>query len=182
MPALIVAIIFFILSLLPAKVFGQTQNVQQRTQEVVSEFNKTKHKVKEKKGIRVEVFVEVRSQAAVKRPEEYSGVYRLDGDDAFLELRVSANGAVEGSGKDTEGREFILTNGKIEGALLTATKNYSGGGTLKLEGAFINLTTRSGKSPSDAVDKGTAFGLGLVGQIVSYGDRIYGDRVFFERK
>ncbi|MDQ4123511.1 MAG: hypothetical protein M3209_18905 [Acidobacteriota bacterium] len=180
MPAVIVAVIFFIISLLPANAFGQEQNSQQRTQEIVAEFNKTKHKVKEKKGFRVEVYVETRSEAAVKRPEEYSGVYRIEG--ASLELRVSANGAVEGKGVDSEGRHFTLTNGRIEGALLTATKTYAGSGSEKFEGVFINLTVRSGKSPADAVENGTKFGLGVVGQLVAYGDRIYGDRVFYERR
>lgn len=183
MPAVIVAIIFFILSLLPVSVFGQTQNVQQRTQEIVAEFNKTKHKIKEKKGIRVEVYAEIRSEAAVKRPEEYTGTYRTDDNgSAALELRVAANGAFEGKGEDAEGRSFTLTDGRIEGALLTATKKYASGGSEKFEGVFINLTARSGKSPADAVENGTTFGLGVVGQIVSYGDRIYGDRVFYTRK
>ena len=182
MPVVIVAIIFFILSLLPANVFGQEQNLQPRTQEIVAEFNKTKHKVKEKKGIRVEVYVEVRSEAAVKRPEEYTGVYRLDGNGSALELRVAANGAVEGKGEDGEGREFTLTNGKIEGALLTATKTYANGGSEKFEGVFINRTIRSGKSPDDAVENGKTFGLGVVGQLMTYGDRIYGSRVFYERQ
>ena len=182
MPVVIVAIIFFIISLLPANVFGQEQNLQQRTQEIVAEFNKTKHKVKEKHGIRVEVYVEVRSEAAVKRPEEYAGVYRLDGNGSALELRVAANGAVEGKGEDGEGRGFTLTNGKIEGALLTATKTYANKGSEKFEGVFINRTIRSGKSPDDAVENGVTFGLGVVGQLMTYGDRIYGGRVFYERQ
>lgn len=182
MPVFIVAVIFFILSLLPANVLGQDQSAQQRTQEIVAEFNKTKHKVKEKKGFRVEVFVEIRSEAAIKRAEDYAGVYRMDGNGPSLELRVSVNGAVEGKGEDTEGRTFTLNNGKIEGALLTATKTYTNGGSEKFEGVFINRTIRSGKSPADAVDNGTAFGLGVIGQQITVGENIYNGRVFYERK
>jgi hypothetical protein len=182
MPVVIVAIIFFILSLLPANVLGQDQNAQTRTQELVAEFNKTKHKVKEKHGIRVEVFVEVRSEAVVKKPEEYAGVYRMDGNGPALELRISTNGAVEGKGEDTEGREFTLNNGRIVGALLIATKIYTNGKSEKFEGVFINRTIRSGKSPADVVENGTTFGLGVVGQQITIADNIYSGRVFYERQ
>ena len=182
MPVVIVAIIFFIISLLPANVFGQEQNLQQRTREIVTEFNKTKHKVKEKHGIRVEAYVEVRSEAAVKRPEDYAGVYRMDGNGPALELRVSANGAVEGKGEDAEGLEFTLNNGRIVGALLTATKIYTNGKSEKFEGVFINRTIRSGKSPADAVENGTTFGLGVVGQQITVANNIYSGRVFYERQ
>lgn len=183
MPALLVVIIFFILSLLPANIFGQDRNVQARTQELVREFNKTKHKVKEKRGIRIEVYVEVRSEAAVKRPEEYAGVYQIDGNGAALELRTSGNGALlEAAGEDIGGRRFTLTNGKIEGALLTATKTYANGETEKFEGVFINRTVRSGKSPADAKEDETAFGLGVAGQQINLGGDNYNTRVFYERK
>jgi hypothetical protein len=181
MPVVIVAIIFFILSLLPSSVYGQTPNSQERTQEIAAQFNKTKHKVKEKHGVRVEAYAEVRSEAAVNRPEEYTGIYRID-DNASLELRVSSNGTVEGKGVDMEGRAFTLTNGKIEGALLTATKTYDKGGSEKFEGVFLNRRIRSGKSPDEAVDNGTIFGLGVVGQLLVYGDRVFGDKVFYERQ
>jgi hypothetical protein len=182
MPALLVVIIFFILSLLPANIFGQDQNVSARTQELVSEFNKTKHKVKDKRGIRIEIYIEVRSEAAVKRPEEYAGVYQLDGSGAALELRVSGSGAVEAIGEDAAGRAFKLTNGRIEGALLTATKTYSNGEPEKFEAVFINRRIRSGKSPADAVENETVFGLGVAGQQIIRGADYYNTRVFYERK
>jgi hypothetical protein len=182
MPALLVVIIFFIFSLLPANIFGQDQIVSARTQELVAKFNKTKHKVKEKRGIRVEIYVEVRSEAAVKRPEEYAGVYLLDGNGTALELRVSADGIAEGEGEDVAGRAFKLTNGRIEGALLTATKTFTNGVTEKFEGVFIYRTVRSGKSPADAVENETVFGLGVAGQQIISGADYYNTRVFYERK
>jgi hypothetical protein len=156
--------------------------VQARTQELAAEFNKTKHKVKDKHGIRVEIYIEARSEAAVKRPEEYAGVYRIDGNGAALELRVSGSGAVEATGEDIAGRAFKLTNGRIEGALLTATKIYENGETEKFEGVFINRTVRSGKSPADAIENRTIFGLGVAGQQIIRGSDGYNTRVFYERK
>ena len=179
MHTLIIVSILFILSSFPAEIFGQQQNPQARAQELAAQFNKTKHKVKEKFGVRSEHYSQVRSQAAVKKPEEYTGVYRLDFSGAVLELRVSANGAVEGKGEDSEGRNFTLTNGKVEGALLTATKVYDNGGSEKFEGVFINRTARTGKTPEDAVDSGTVFGLGIVGQLMNDNDRFFESRRFF---
>jgi hypothetical protein len=184
MPTLIIVFILFILSLFTTEIFGQQQNLQARTQEeLVAQFNKTKHKVKEKFGVRNEHYSQVRSEAAVKRPEEYTGVYRLDISGAALELRVSANGAVEGKGEDSEGRDFTLTNGKVEGALLTAAKVYDNGGSEKFEGVFINRTSRTGKTSEDAVDNGTVFGLGVIGQLKNDNDRFFESRrLFYERQ
>jgi hypothetical protein len=175
----IIVSILFILSLLQVEIFGQQQNLQARTQEIVAQFNKTKHKVKEKLGVRNEHYSQVRSKAAVKKPEEYTGIYRLDFNGAAMELRVSANGAVEGKGEDSEGRDFTLTNGKVEGALFTATKLYDNGGSEKFEGVFINRTSWTGKTPEDAVDNGTVFGLGVVGQLSNDNDRFFESRRFF---
>jgi hypothetical protein len=183
MPTFILVSILFILSLFSAEIFGQQQNLQARTHELVAQFNKTKHKVKEKLGVRNEHYSQVRSQAAVKKPEEYTGVYRLDFSGAVLELRVSANGAIEGKGKDSEDRDFTLTNGKVEGALLTATKVYDNGSTEKFEGVFINRTSRTGKTPEDAVDNGTVFGLGVVAQLMNDNSRSFeSQRFFYERQ
>ena len=179
MPTLIIVFILFILSLFSAEIFSQQQNAPARAQELAAQFNKTKHKVKEKFGVRSEHYSQVRSQAAVKKPEEYTGVYRLDFSGAALELRVSANGAVEGKGEDSEGRDFTLTNGKVEGALLTATKVYDNGGSEKFEGVFINRTSRTGKTSEDAAGNGTVFGLGVVGQLMKENDRFFESRRFF---
>ena len=42
------------------------QSVEQRTHELVSALDKTKHKVKEKGNIRIELYVDVKNEAVVK--------------------------------------------------------------------------------------------------------------------
>ena len=97
-----------------------------RTQTIVASFNKSKHAVKAKYGVRKEKYLRVQSVPAVKQnPEDYSGTY--EGTDArfSLRLRVDATGRVEGSGveplNDEAGvsRSFTLRDGRTNGALIT---------------------------------------------------------------
>jgi hypothetical protein len=151
-----------------------------RTQAIVASFNKSKHVIKEKRGVRKEKYLDVRSVPAAKRnPADYSGTYDAS-EGLRLQLRVDANGHVEGTGSeplDDGGavqRTYSLRNGVINGALFRATKVYADGTSEPLEGVFINRTVF--ESPTD---KGqTTFGLGMVGHL-----RIGGldlDRVFYE--
>jgi hypothetical protein len=156
-----------------------------RTQIIVASFNKSKHVVKEKRGVRKEKYLDVRSVPAVKQnPADYSGAYEdLSAMGFSLRLRVSPNGLVEGTGYEplndepAVSKSFTLRNGRITGALITATKVYGNGSTEPLEGVFINKTVF--ESPTD---KGvTAFGLGVVGT----GLQINGltvDKVFYQLK
>ena len=62
-------------------------------------------------------------------------------------------------------RKFTIRNGRIDGALLTATQVYDGGTQDRFEGVFINRT--SFDSPTD---KGTTeFGLGVIGRQIGVG-------------
>jgi hypothetical protein len=156
-----------------------------RTQAIVASFNKSKHVVKEKRGVRKEKYLDVRSVPAVKQnPADYSGAYDdLSGMGFSLTLRVNPNGLVEGSGYEplndepAVSRSFTLKNGRLTGALITATKVYGNGSSEPLEGVFINKTVF--ESPTD---KGvTAFGLGVVGR----GLQINGlnvDKIFYQLK
>ena len=138
----------------------------QRTQTIVASFNKSKHVVKEKRGVRKEKYLDVRSAPAVRQnPADYSGDYEEPGLGFSLRLRVDASGTVEGSGYEpinedaTASRTFTLSNGRIAGALITARKVYADGSSAPLEGVFIDKSTF--ESPTD---KGvTVFGLGVVG-------------------
>jgi hypothetical protein len=156
-----------------------------RTQTIVASFNKSKHVVKEKRGVRKEKYLDVRSVPAVKQnPADYSGAYEdLSAMGFSLRLRVSPNGLVEGTGYEplndepAVSRSFTLRNGRITGALITATKVYGNGSTEPLEGVFINKTVF--ESPTD--NGVTAFGLGVVGR----GLQINGltvDKVFYQLK
>lgn len=149
---------------------SQQSSVQARTSVIVASFNKHKHVVKEKRGVRMEKYKEVRSVPAIKaNPRDYSGSYEVETVGFHLDLIVDGNGNVSGSGYDPlefdahVKRRFTLRNARIDGALLSGTKVYAGGVTKPLEGAFINRT--SFESPTD---KGTTtFGLGVIGNTVS---------------
>lgn len=156
--------------------------VQARTRAIVASFNKSKHAVKERYGVRVEKYKEVRSEPAIKASvRDYAGSYEVEGLGFSLDLRVDANGDVTGTGSepvDVDGavrRRFTLRNARIDGALLTATKVYANGATEPFEGVFINRT--SFDSPSD---KGvTTFGLGVIGRSRAVAAGVYVDRFFF---
>ena len=69
-----------------------------RTQTIVASFNKSKHVVKEKRGVRKEKYLDVRSVPAIKQnPADYSGAYEADLGFS-LRLSVDGRGAVEGTG------------------------------------------------------------------------------------
>ena len=152
-----------------------------RTQAIVASFNKSKHTIKEKRGVRTEKYLEVRSAPVVKQnPTDYSGTYEVT-EGLRLHLRVDAGGHVEGTGSEplddagTVQRTYSLRNGVIKGALLKATKVYANGTSAPLEGVFINRTRF--ESPTD---KGqTTFGLGVVGHQRIAGNDL--DRVFYEQ-
>jgi hypothetical protein len=154
-----------------------------KTKTIVASFNKFKHLTKEKHGIKKEKYLRVESNAVVKaNPVDYSGTYEIPDWGFALRLRVDHNGKVEGDGYEpltdpAVRRAFTLRNGKIEGALLTATKVYPAGYTETLEGVFINRT--SFESPTD---KGFAmFGLGTLGRPIEVSGLTL-DKFFYELK
>jgi hypothetical protein len=165
-----------------SQTLASASDAQTRTQVIVASFNKFKHVTKEKHGIRKEKYKKVESEPVVKTtPEDYSGTYEIPDLGFAMHLRVDHGGRVEGDGYEplmqdpAVRRAFTLKNGKIEGALLTATKVYAGGRTEKLEGVFINRT--SFESPTD---KGvTTFGLGTVGRPIDVSGLTL-DRLFYE--
>jgi hypothetical protein len=163
---------------------SQQSTAQARTRVIVASFNKHKHAIKERHGVRVEKYKEIRSEPAIKAdPRDYSGSYEVEGIGFYLDLLVDANGSVSGSGYDpvdfdaSVKRRFALRNARLDGPLLTGTRVYASGATKPLEGAFINST--SFNSPTD---KGvTTFGLGVIGNTVSVSD-IMIPNLFYKRK
>jgi hypothetical protein len=131
---------------------------QTRAQELATAFNKHKQVTKEKHGVRMTKYKDVRSEPAVKQNiADYSGVYEVSELGYVLNIQAGNNGSVQASGND-KGRTFRLENARIEGALLTASKVYQDGTTEKFEGVFLNRTDRT--SPTDPGV--TIFGLGVV--------------------
>jgi hypothetical protein len=158
-------------------------NTQTRTRAIVASFNKRKHAVKEKYGVRVEKYKEIRSEPAIRaNVRDYAGSYEVPGMGLSLDLKMDANGNVAATGYEQVNgsvwREFTLRNARIEGALLTATKVYASGATEPFEGVFINST--SFDSPTD---RGvTTFGLGVLGSSRVVVGGVSTDRFFYQRK
>ncbi len=159
-------------------------SAQTRTRAIAASFNKSKHVVKQKRGVHLDKYKEVRSEPVIKaNPQDYSGAYQVPVMGLGLQIRVDRNGNVEGSGYEPAGtdrsvrRRFTLENGKIEGALLTATQVYANGTRDRFEGVFMNRTAFD--SP---MDKGsTVFGLGVVGKAIGIAG-VTIDKFFYQLK
>ena len=137
---------------------AQQISAQTRAQELATAFNKHKHVTKEKHGVRMEKYKDVRSEPAVKRNiADYSGAYEVSELGYVINIQVGRDGTVQAVGND-KGRTFRLENARIDGALLTASKVYQDGTTEKFEGVFLNRTDRN--SPTDPGV--TISGLGVV--------------------
>lgn len=149
------------LCLVASGVGARAQDADARARELASRFDKSKHKVKEKRGIRVEVFLEMRGEPAPRaNPADYSGAYESEPGYAF-DLRVSPDGGAEGVGHEPSPagpRRFKLRDARVNGAVLAGAKVYDDGSTERFEGVFLNLSVRNSHA-----DKGTTlFGLGAV--------------------
>jgi hypothetical protein len=162
---------------------AQTRESSSRTAVIAASFNKSKHAVKERRGVRVEKFKEVKSEPVVPRsPRAFSGLYEVSELGSSLRLQIDDAGRVTGNGTEPLGgettllRKFTIRDAHLDGALLTGTKDYGNGSSSKLEGVFINRT--SFDSPTD---KGTTeFGLGVLTSPI----RVYGvtvERLFYQR-
>src|ERR1700694_1516683 len=77
---------------------------QTRTRAIAASFNKSKHVVKEKRGVHVEKYKEVRSEPLVKaNPQDYSGTYEVPEMGFALQLQVDKSGSVTGTGYEPAG-------------------------------------------------------------------------------
>ena len=156
--------LLFVAGPLSAQTFASATDAQSRTRAIVGSFSKFKHVSKKHRGNKKEKYLRVVSEAAIRaNPADYSGVYNVPGIAFGLNLSVDRSGVVTGTGyeplAESVRRAFTLRDGRIEGALLTATKIYADGGSAKLEGAFMNRT--SFESPTAAGV--TLFGFGTLG-------------------
>jgi hypothetical protein len=154
------------------------QDTGKRTDELVAALDKTKSKSKEKRGLKIEVYVDVKNEAVAKQNvADYSGTYTDENDMHRLLLNVSSDGRVLGSGYDDEEegkrQSFTLRDARIDGALLTATKIYANGSTEKLEAVFANRRVRSGTNEKSATETEAAFGVGYVHTIDSMTTRFF---------
>jgi hypothetical protein len=163
---------------------ASARDPQARSQVIAASFSKFKSVSREKHGIKKEKYLKVESQPAVKaNREDYSGSYEIPDLGFAMHLRVDHNGKVKGDGYEplnadpSVRRTFTLKDGKIDGALLTATKVYAGGNSERLEAVFLNRTTF--ESPTDAGF--TRFGLGALGRSIEVSGLTL-DKFFYELK
>jgi len=155
------------------------QDAEQKTRDLIAALGKTKHKKKEKKNVSFELYVDIKSEAVIKNNiGNYAGVYESTQSDYRIELRVSADGKVEGSGYDfdlngSQKQNFTLKDARIEGALLTATKVFANGETKKLEAVFNNRTVTEGKNPNEINSRETKYGLGFIDSWGTITNRVF---------
>jgi hypothetical protein len=163
-----------VLLLVLCSVAASASTASDRVTEILSMFTKSKNVQKQKRGVTKSVFIEKHGEAFTGT--DVNGAYAVDGLELTLDLRGNA-----GTGTDRHGA-FTLRDLRHDGALLTATKVYANGRTSKLEGAFMTLITRAGKTAADATTTRT-FGLGVVldePYVLDGGVQL--ERVFYERR
>ena len=152
---------------------------QSRAEQIAASFTKFKQAVKEKQGVRVEKYKDIRSEPTVRQNlTEYSGAYEVADLGHMLSVQVANDGTVRAYGLDgePESRSFKLANAKIEGAVLTGTKVYRDGTTERFEGAFLTRTERD--SPTDPGI--VRYGLGVVlAKPVEFGGNTY-EQLFYQ--
>ena len=142
------------------------QDAAQKTRELTAALDKTKYKKKEKPNVSIEIYIDIKNQAAVRNSvTDYGGHYQSDGYQ--LDLQVSKDGAASGEGFDiragiSERSRFTLRDARIQGALLTGTKVYDGGQTEAFEAVFVDRTVSTGKNANQIESQQKMFGLGFI--------------------
>ncbi|HEX6648169.1 MAG TPA: hypothetical protein VF075_01475 [Pyrinomonadaceae bacterium] len=160
-----------------ANIFAQTP-AQTRAQAIAAGFNKQKHVVKEKYGVRTEKYKDVQSEAVVRQNvRDYAGVYELTDLGYVINIQVANDGRLEMNALENN-QPVRFEKVRIEGALLTASRIYQDGSTEKFEGVFLNRTERN--SPSDAGV--TTFGLGVVPATPVTAHGLTFDKLFYQAK
>lgn len=156
--------------------FSQQLPSHARAQAIAESFSKNKHTIKEKYGVRVEKYKDVKSEPVVKQNiGDYSGTYEVPSLGFVITIQAGSDGRLEANGNEN-GRVFKLENAKVDGALLTASKVYMDGTTEKFEGVFLKRTDRN--RPTDAGV--TTFGLGVVLNAPVEQDGNTYDKLFYE--
>ncbi len=151
-------VVILLLTVCAGSAMSQQLSSQTKAEQIAAAFTKNKHAVKEKFGIRVEKFKDVRSEPAVKSNiSGYAGVYEVQDLGYVINVQVGTDGRIQANGHDGA-RAFRLENARLEGALLTASKVYQDGASERFEGVFLNRTDRN--SPTDPGVK--SFGLGVL--------------------
>jgi hypothetical protein len=173
--------------------FGvHAQDTAGRANDLATALDKTKYKKKEKRNVLVELYIDIKNEVAVRTDlTAYTGLY--EGEGHRIQLTVSAGGEATGFGYDQQAGSnkavnFMLRDGRIQGAMLTGLKVYDNGETRKFEGVFVNRTVTTGRNKDQIENQDRAFGLGFIesGPVIAGGSennsQDWTNRVFVERK
>jgi hypothetical protein len=173
--------IFVLALVIPSLASAQSPSARTRAAAIAASFNQYKNEVKEKRGVRLAKYKRIVVTPVVRSdPREYSGSYEAQTFGYTLDITVDSRGNVTGRGYQPlkiDGsirRRFTLRDGRIDGALFTATKVFDNGAKEAIEGVFMNRTAYH--SPTDTKGE-TTFGLGVDGNMVVMGS--YGINQFF---
>lgn len=171
-------VVIAFLVLCAANGYSQQLSSQTKAQEIAAAFTKNKHVVKEKYGVRMEKYKDVRSEPALKsNVRDYAGMYEVPGLGFVIDVKIGNDGTIQAIGSERS-RTFTLQKAKIEGALLTASKVYQDGATETFEGVFLNRTDRN--SPTDPGVR--IFGLGVIPAAPFEANGLTYDKLFYQLK
>ena len=153
---------------------GTAQSPKEKAEAIAAEFNKDKHKTKEKNGVVTEKHKVVEATPDVRDEiASYAGKYEMDGFGHFIVLRKTGNGW-EGDylvkKDDKEAKKATLKDIKIESALFTATIHHEDGRSLPFEGVFINRVVNGERSD----------GLGIR-HLLELSNGFVADKAFYKR-
>ena len=160
------------------------QDTRARANDLVAQLDKTKHKVKDKRGTHFESYMEVRNEAAAIKASDAAGHYvSTDASDLYMDLKVATDGTATANGVGFENiggnsvRFAYTFKGRVDGSLLTGTMTRENGRTEAFEAVFVNRTVREGTTETDAAVTYKGFGIGYVQR---YGDSM--NRIFLEKR
>jgi hypothetical protein len=146
-----------------------SQDTGARAQTLAAALDKNKYKKKEKHNIKIEIYIDIKNELAVKdNPAEYSGSYGGEDNGYKLDLKVAADGTASGSGydsvnwNDASKAKFTLQKARVDGALLAGTKVYDDGRSEAFEAVFANRTVTTGQNAETINSRDTCFGLGFI--------------------
>ena len=190
---LINGLLIIVIALIGLVGIGRGQDASPKARTLAAALDKTKYKKKEKPGISIEIYIDIKNEPAARaNPADYSGTYFSDDYDGYrLDLKVGADGTATGSGRDSggwngrHGGSFTLKDARVDGAYLSATRVYESGETRPFEAVFVNRTISNGKNANQIDTRDTSFGIGFIeGDMPNSGDKGdgYTTRVFLEKR
>lgn len=151
-----------------------------RAESLAAALDKMKYKKKEKRDVSIEIYIDIRNVPRVLAgPASYSGTYASDESGFEMTIDARADGTFTATGTDTidpqgtrSGR-YTITDGRIDGAVATATKVFDTGERQPLEAVFVTRTVSTGRNADHIETVNTSFGIGWVRAVGDSTSRIF---------